>query len=581
MTRLSAIRSYILYNAWTRVLVPLLVLTLYLAVYSWLLNSFLAGESASVSSVFIERAWKLSAGLVAASSLMFLVLYRFSQGRNLVYRCDVDRPRIGDCWLILLPLTPVVQYILNNQDILSPTDSLFILVVFAVFSFLFIIAIPAALAAIASARTLMFLGLAFTFTMTNMASLSAQRLWFEEGSLGMQLAVFGGVFLTGLLSYVRVGRRFTYALLVLFFLANGANQFFQEGQEQPASIRADTNSMLIKWVGSKKPTITPNIYLLVYDAYVPNETMLGYGIDNSPQEEYLENLGFTLYPHTYSVAGFTLGTMSRVLDVSRDFFGNARSAVSGRGVVQNLLQSFGYETYGIFWSDFFFQTDGSGYDVSYPLAKGPSLMLIKAIVMGEFRFDVEVDTSPRDEFVEYKNRIFARPSDRPRFVYMHDNLPNHSQNSGRCRKHETKLFAKRLERANLEMKHNLDAIRKFDPAGLIIVAGDHGPYLTKNCSDTGGVYKRSAISRLDIQDRYGTFLAIRWPDGRPPRLGDITVLQDVFVVVFAYLFDDPRLRDIRVKSSTMRPAIISGASVHEGRILGGIHHRRPLFLGRN
>jgi hypothetical protein len=47
--------------------------------------------------------------------------------------------------------------------------------------------------------------------------------------------------------------------------------------------------------------------------------MLGYGIDNRSQEEYLKNTGFVLYPQTYSVGSYSAGTMSRVLNASTDF----------------------------------------------------------------------------------------------------------------------------------------------------------------------------------------------------------------------------------------------------------------------
>jgi hypothetical protein len=52
----------------------------------------------------------------------------------------------------------------------------------------------------------------------------------------------------------------------------------------------------------------------------------------------------------------------------------------------------------------------------------------------------------------------------------------------------------------------------------------------------------SEISRLDIQERFGTFLAIRWPaGGDADSYDDITILQDLFPAVFAYLFADEQL----------------------------------------
>lgn len=344
----------------------------------------------------------------------------------------------------------------------------------------------------------------------------------------------------------------------------------------------DTDNKLVELLGSRKPLSTPDIYLLVYDSYVINETMLGYGIDNSAQEKYLEALGFELYPHTYSVAGASIGTMSRTLNASTEYYGSARRGVSGDGIVQNLLESFGYETYGIFRSDYFFQGIGSSYDFSFsfPFPGACHKLLTKAIFMGEFRFDVEFDKPSHEQFVEHKLSGFESVPNKPRFVYMHDHLPGHSQNSGACRLNETALFKERLIQANYEMKQDIETITHKDPGAIIVVASDHGPYLTKNCITTGGHYDISEISRLDVQDRFGTFLAIKWPAEDFSEYDDITVLQDIFPAIFAYLFEDDRLLEAKVASTTLGDKVISGASVKNGIIYGGINDGEPLFVDR-
>jgi hypothetical protein len=61
---------------------------------------------------------------------------------------------------------------------------------------------------------------------------------------------------------------------------------------------------------------------------------------------------------------------------------------------------------------------------------------------------------------------------------------------------------------------------------------------------------------------------------------DITVLQDLFPAIFAYLYKDPT-----ILQSKLEPIIpkkidnsISGASVANGIIQGGIDDGEPLFL---
>jgi len=566
---------------WIKVPIPLVVLTLYFFSFSWFLSWLLPEYSANVNAVFVNRAWKFSLLLAAGLYLISFVFFKIKRGNKLTFENNVERLRLSDFFLILLPLTPVVQYILNNQDILSPLGSLYVLAVFVIFSALFIIVTPTLLGIVGSTKTLMILGLAFTFTITNMALLSAEFHWFEQGSLSIQLVLFSGIFLLSWVLYNLIGRKFLYFVLAIFFIANSAIQLAPDDGEKIAL--SSTENKLVELIGSKNPLSTPNIYLLIYDAYVINETMLEYGIDNSAQEKYLETLGFKLYPHTYSVGDASISTMSRTLNASTEYYGSARKGISGDGITQNLLKSFGYETYGIFSTDYFFQGIGSSYDFSFPKAS-PSAsahkLLVKAIFMGEFRFDVEVEfgSQSEEQFAENKLSIFESVPSKPRFVYMHTTAPGHSQNSGACRPNETDLFRERLIEANDEMKQDIGTITQKDPGAIIIVAGDHGPYLTKNCISTEGHYDISEISRLDIQDRFGTFLAIKWATEDFSKYDDITVLQDLFPSIFAYLFKDDKLLQAKVASTTLTNKTISGTSVKNGIIYGGINDGEPLFV---
>jgi hypothetical protein len=323
--------------------------------------------------------------------------------------------------------------------------------------------------------------------------------------------------------------------------------------------------------------------LLIYDAYVPNETMLAYGIDNSAQEAYLAQQGFQLYPHTYSIDASTLATMSRVLNASTKYYGDSRRAVSGDGVTQKILKNVGYETYGLFPSNFMFQGVRSSYDYIVPELTTPSyVLLLRAIFLGEFRFDIEqagLDKQHRRQFIAYKRNVFKHVSSEQKvFIYMHSNKPSHTQISGTCQPNEKELFQNRLKTANVEMKKDVDLIVEHDPEAIVIVAGDHGPHLTKNCYMTTGVYDDSEISRLDIQDRHGTFLAIRWPTGDFTKYDDITVLQDLFPAVFAYLYQDATLLEAKIEPVILTDETVSGVSVHNGIIDGGIDDGEPLFL---
>ena len=566
---------------WRHGLIPAAVLTLYFLIFSFSLPRLLPEYDRTVSTVFVSRAGKFSFLLTAAALLAFLAGLRLNRGSTIRVRHHRDRLSPADLILVLVPLTPIVQYLITNQDILSPSGALLVLAAFAFFSLLLVIGMPLVLGGIGSGRTLMILGMTFAFLVNDLAALSARFRWFEAGSLKIQLVIFSAVFGAAWLLYRQpAGRKLAGLFAAVFFLSNGAVHLATQARGGTEMERGGRESRLAAAAGSRLPRSTPNIYLLVYDSYVVNETMLGYGIDNSAQEDRLRQLGFKIYPHTYTVGEYTIPSMSRVLEASAEYPGSRRRGVSGSGTVPQLLKRYGYETCGIFQSDRFFQKIGSGYDSSFPAVndRATPRLLVKAILMGEFRFDVVFDRPSREQFVKRKLSTFAAVSPRPRFVYMHDYLPGHSQISGRCLPDETELFRERLAEANRQIDQDIAAIIRADPVSLIIVAGDHGPYLTKNCIGTGGDYDLSEIARLDIQDRFGTFLAIRWPDENYTDYDEITVLQDIFPAIFAYLFRDRDLLAAKIPPRTLSPETISGAEVRDGVIHGGINDGEPLFL---
>lgn len=486
----------------------------------------------------------------------------------------------SDFLLLLFPLAPVAQYILNNLEILSSLEAILLFCLFAVIVSIPTIAVPFLVRRVVNVHAMMSLGLAYAFSIINMALLSKQFSWHEMGATLVQLAVFGFVWAVFWLLYHFNMRSFAYIAVALFFVVNTAVQLTGSRDTHSTAETGEAENMLVQLVGDRKPAKTPNIYLLVYDAYVPNETMLAYGIDNSQQEKYLEENGFKLYPHTYTLAGTSIASMSRVLNASTSFYGDTRRATSGDGVVQNLLKKFGYQTYGVFPSGYYFLGNPSTYDYSYPGYANSIKYLIDGILIGEFKFDIGYEDVTLDKLNRVKYDVFSEDHNHPIFLYTHLHLPDHSQNSGICLPDETDLYNERLEKANSVMRNDIELLIEKDPNAIIIVAGDHGPYLTKTCYITEGKYSISEITRIDLQDRYGAFLAIRWPSSQFEDYDEIVVLQDIFPAVFAYLFDDPGILKSKIESKTFDSQIVSGASILNGIIEGGINDGEPLFIGQ-
>jgi hypothetical protein len=558
------------------VLFPMAILVIYCVSFKYL-SAWLLPES--VNYVFVSKIWKYVALIFVFVCLIAFISSKLNINLKLNFMRSFDGIIVSDLLLLLLPLTPVLQYILNNQDILSPGGSIFVFVFFMLISSVFILVVPWLLRSVGSTRILVALGLAFITTITSMALISQAHHWFGKGSLRYQLPVMGTVFLLTCLLYSGKRKLILYSIIAAFFLSNSVMQLSPIISQANEPSFDTSENKLLSLVGNSIPSSTPNIYFLVYDSYVSNETMLAYGFDNSDQEDYLQKQGFTLYPHTYSVGFNSIDSMSTVLNVSIDPYGDDRSGVSGDGIVQNILSGLGYDTYGVFTSDYYFQGILSSYDHTIPeFRTPPSMHLITAILMGEFRFDISYSMLNHDQFVQNKLESFLDISRNKGFIYTQSDLPSHSQKSGVCLPDENEIYFDKVKRANVEMHQDIQTITSEDPGAIVIIAGDHGPYLTKNCNILSGYYETSEISRLDIQDRFGSFLAIRWPTEEYDNYDEITVLQDVFPAIFAYLYSDAGILESKIEPVITYSYIISAASVNNGIIVGGIEDGEPLFL---
>jgi len=94
---------------------------------------------------------------------------------------DGEGPSASDLVLLLLTITPVVQYLLRNTDVLFPLDPIPVLGLLALLPALLILGIPRFLRRTGSTRIVMYLGLAFAFSITNTAALANHHGWHERG----------------------------------------------------------------------------------------------------------------------------------------------------------------------------------------------------------------------------------------------------------------------------------------------------------------------------------------------------------------------------------------------------------------
>lgn len=321
----------------------------------------------------------------------------------------------------------------------------------------------------------------------------------------------------------------------------------------------------------------PNVYLLTYDAYVPQETMGQYGIDNTEQEAYLKSHGFTLYPHTYSTGNHSYESMSAVLNLARH---QGRRPVCGKGLVPDTFKRNGYLNVGYFKSGYYYVSTPIFYDQHIPkqTVSGFNVML-NTLSIGFMDHLKIYGNTTTDRFIELKQAMLKNKPQQPRFVFTHTG-PGHSQTPKRCSDDETEQFLERLTRANQEMKQDIETIEKVDPDAIIIVNGDHGPNLTHKCKNYISDIPEGGVTRLNIQDIYSSFLAIKMPHYNDVPQEKIRVLQDVFPEILNRLADTDKFDQIRMKRTHTSVEVITHAYVEDGIIHGGVNDGQPLFMSK-
>ena len=328
-----------------------------------------------------------------------------------------------------------------------------------------------------------------------------------------------------------------------------------------------------------------SVVILTYDGYPQNETLQNYGIDNSNQTEYLIENGFTIFNGTYSIGSYSLGTMARLLEGSalRINENNSRTIVGGFSSFVKSLDNQGYETVGVFPSSFYFPPNTkSNYNYYFPNKAQRSAKTAKSILSGNLTHEDAIYTIPYKDYLEEKNQILSTigTTQNPYFLYTHTYFPGHTQNSGACLPGEFEQWKDRLEYANVEMKNDLSLLKSNYENTIIIVMGDHGPFLTKNCTSLTK-YEASEITRLDLQDRHGTFLAIRFPKNTvKPEVNDINLIQNTLIKVASILsgnFESYKKYSLPSNTPIDRTHLPKEINIIDNRIVNGVDNNKPLF----
>ncbi len=541
-----------------------------------------------VNSHFAGYLWKIMLGTTLFFTLLFFAWKQITKKMGYTLKRKPEPVQAIDLIFVLLPITPVAQYLVSNQDTVTAAGSILIFLFFAAISAILGVAVPVLLSRFAAKHVMITAATGFLCLVTSMAAISAAYGWNRKGIWGIQLAIFAAILIV--LSLRRfLPAKLAAAAIALFFIINTVSgiAFREPKGGTPSNIKKLPSYSKLEGIKLKKQN---DILLLVYEAYPNYETLRHYGFDNKAQMNMLKTKGFHVYNGTYSLGAPTEQSLSKVFNIDRDISEHKRYLAAG-GVVHSFFSGRGYGTYGVFdnsWNLRGLPIDEIKYSSCFPKPAGvmDTKVLINAIFTGEFSDAVSFEGVDYNSYLARKREVLTGKPGSPAFLYSHSSFPGHGP-SGQgmsLEEREGKISGHidGIIKANEEMNLDIDAVIKNNPGAIVIIAGDHGPFLTKTgygLSKGRGNFKASDIDRYDIQDRFGMFLAIRWPEKQYASRHDIKIFQDIFPAVISYLAEDDSLfSKLRIEATTKENFRTLGVYVKDGIIVGGKDNGQKLFL---
>lgn len=552
-----------------------------LTLLSMTLISFIIPEG--VTTKFLLRGSKIVGLITLILGLIFIGFLFFN--KNFKFKKKIELPELKDLALLALPMSPVLDFAIINNEYLDGISLLYLFGITLLFTLSFSFILPIFFSYFASLKILVISGIALSFTILIMAKITNNQSNHIFNSQFLTQGIYLIISFSILYLIYSFNKKVSYVVIFFFMLSGVLVNFSNYYSKNPAEI--EQTDRLLKFIKNKNNNIIykKNINILVYESYANAETLKYYGYDNNRQIEFLKNNGFKVYKGIYSNGGLSIASTSRILEIKGELSQHGRHYLSGNAFGLDIFKANGYKTIGLFKSPHFFGSSPIKWDEYYPegdVTKMGGKTLTKAIFEGEFRFDIFDDNFKYEKYLNLKNKYLSTTKENTIF-YTHNSYPGHSQNSGKCRKNEKDLYFKGLEKANLEMRNDVMNLMNSDPNSIIVLLSDHGPYLTKNCRELRN-YNKDEINRYDIQDRYGTFLSIYWPKDIPHNEHNIEIIQDIFPTILANITNNKNLFDelkIERKFFDRFKTKVGGINVFNGIIKGGKDNGVPLFKNRS
>jgi hypothetical protein len=298
---------------------------------------------------------------------------------------------------------------------------------------------------------------------------------------------------------------------------------------------------------------TPNIYLFMHDGFPRKDWAEVLGVDYSELEKTLKEYDFNVYD-VYSIYHFTMGTMSTLFNISyKEKWGDMFHILEGYNFVYMLLW---HEKYSI-------GPNGRVGGAVMTLMNKTGIMPQVLVGIMQGYLNTMMIIPPEETSAMATARLSKDNAGKDRNFVWGAAGPGHTTGQFGLSE-EIRLWKPGYYRAIEDIKEEVKIVVSNDPDAIIIIMSDHGPYLLEE-----GYFKENnniEIKPIYFRDVYGAFMAIRWPDKAKASKYDkeFNVTQDLFPIVFAYLYDSPAPLKYRLKNTALE---IEGYQFDKGKMI--------------
>jgi len=293
---------------------------------------------------------------------------------------------------------------------------------------------------------------------------------------------------------------------------------------------------------------TPNVYFILADSYSSFSYLNANSIDVSEFRSYLNGADFRLYDEVFSNYHATTSALPAMLNMDHHYYlfnfkssevsRSLREIAGGRNNLVHTFRRNGYQIQYIHqWS--YLLLHGCSADECFGSDRyGGARIVFNQILPAALRIRIWQETSLKAVKVEVDRLLETDLTPgMSRFQYIHLYKPGHASNlrQGTCdQAKEVAQYSKQIEAVNKYLTIMIDSILSKDPTAVIVLAGDHGPFIENKCQ------RRFDISTLaEYRDRVGVLMAIRWPSDYEGRYDDrIKTTVNTFRYVLASLADN-------------------------------------------